>query len=104
MATNTDTLRAADIPGKYTRAGAYLQRDGLTLIIGTRQATPTKPKHYLLAKDKGQGKAPDAWISSLYPVPGCDAAYSFDYGRMRFVLEFEPGEIQASIRKAPAGA
>ena len=102
MVTKFDALIAADIPGEYTRAGAYLQRDGFTLIIGTRQATPTKPKHYLLAKDRGQSKAPDAWISSLYPVPGCDAVYSFDYGRMHFVLEFEPGELQARIRKAPA--
>lgn len=104
MGINSDTLRAADIPGEYTRAGAYLQRDGLTLIIGTRQATPTKPKHYLLAKDKGKGKAPDAWISSLYPVPGCERIYSFDYAKVRYVLEFESCEIQARIRKAPSGA
>lgn len=97
-------LSISKLSGHYTRAGSYLQRDGLTLIIGTRQATPTKPKHYLLAKDMGQGKAKDLWVSSLYPVAGCERIYSFDYAGTRYVLEFDSCEIQAQIRQAPASA
>lgn len=93
-----------EIAGEYIRAGAYLQREGLTLIIGTRQATPIKPKFYLLAKDKGRGKAPDLWVSSLFPVPDCERTYSLDYQGTRYVLEFDAGEIHASIRKAGACA
>ena len=92
-----------EIAGQYTRAGSYLVGENITLIIGTRQATPIKPKHYMLAKDRGKGKAKDLWISSLYPVPGIEGAYSLDHQGVIYTLLFDPGEIQAEIRRASVG-
>ena len=82
--------------------GPYLHAPDLVLIVGTRQATPTKPKHFLMAKDKGEGGKRDKWISSLYIVPGCDRIYSFDYARHRYVLEISESEGTAEIKSAPA--
>lgn len=97
------------ITGTYHRAGAYLEpsapaSQAITLIIGTRTVpTPHKPKHYLLAKGMGTAPARDKWISSLFPVPGCDRIFSFDYAGVRYVLEFEESELIARVRRAPAG-
>jgi hypothetical protein len=91
-----------NLHGQYSIQGPYLNAPDLVLIIGTRQATPTKPKHYILAKGKGEGGKRDKWISSLYIVPGSERMYSFDYSGHRYVLEFSDSEGTAEIKSAPA--
>ena len=90
-----------ELSGTYQQRGAYLHSETLVLIIGTRhKPTANKPKYYLLAKGRGEGRQPDKWISSIYPMPDSDGLYSFDYAGRQYKLTISPESGQAVIQES----
>lgn len=89
------------LSGTYHQKGAYLHSDNLVLIIGTRhKPTANKPKHYLLAKGQGDARQPDKWVSSIYPIPGPDGHYTFDFAGRQYKLSISHESGQAVIQES----
>jgi len=77
--------------GSYTLQESFFLMNGRKVVIKSRKKPAGKPERYLI------GLAPFEYISSLFPVPDEEEAFTFDTGNTVYKMSISGGQVE--IRK-----